>query len=99
ADGTDAAARAPGVERRALLVGERVGRHVIGRERDRGAEVAFPLGGRLARNPEDEIEADVPEGGGTRRLRGALDVGGIVIPTKGAQVTRVERLRAEREPV
>ena len=41
-DRDQAAARAPGVEGRALLPGERVGRDVLGRERERRGEVGLP---------------------------------------------------------
>src|SRR5213595_1891183 len=98
-DGTEPAARAPGMEGGARLVGERVGGDVLGRERERGPEVVLPVGERLARHGEDQVEAQVGEAGGPRCLHRGADVGRAVVAAERPQMPGVERLRAQREAV
>ena len=85
-NGNETVGGAPGVERGAGFVGERVRRDVRGGEGDRGVEVRFPLGERFARNGVDEVEAHVVDAGGAGRLDRRDRVGGVVVAAEGTEM-------------
>jgi hypothetical protein len=72
---------------------------VLRSERDRRREVALPLRCGLARDGEDQVEAHVPDPRGARRFERAARVVRPVVAAERAEVARLERLRAERQPV
>ena len=98
-NGNETVGGAPGVERGAGFVGERVRRDVRGGEGDRGVEVRIPLGERFARDGVDEVQAHVVDAGGAGGLDRHHGVGGGVVAAEGAEVVRRERLCADREAV
>ena len=72
-------------EARTRLRLELVAREVLRLERERLGEVALEVGGALAGDPVEEIEADVVESGITKSVHGAPDVVG---PARAARAPR-----------
>ena len=76
-----------------------VGGDVLGLERQGLGEVAFELGGALARDPVDEIERDVVESGITKTVDRAPDVVRSGNAIQHVQKGPVEALCAKRHTV
>ena len=86
-------------EARARLRFQLVRGEMLRREADRLGEVAFEVGGALARDAVDEVERDVVESGITENVDGASDVVRSGNALEHAEQPRLERLRAERDAV
>ena len=86
-------------EARARLRFQLVRGEVLGLEREGLGEVAFEVGGALARDAVDEIERDVVESGITKNVDGAPDVVGSGNALEHVEQVRVEALRAERHAI
>ena len=76
-----------------------VGGEVLGLERQGLGEVAFEVGGALARDPVDEIERDVVKSGITKKVDGAPDVVRPGNTIQHVQKGPVEALCANRDTV
>ena len=86
-------------EARARFRLQLVRRHVVGLERQGLGEVAFEVGGALARDPVDEVERDVVDSGITNGVHGAPDVVRSGNTFEHVQKVHVEALCADRHAV
>ncbi len=89
--------------RQALLVrvveGEGVRRHVVDPQGDRRVQRGAPGVDGLARHVVQQVDRDRGDSRVARLAHGVGDVGRPVAPPEAAEQARLERLRAQRQPV
>ena len=72
---------------------------MVGLERERALQIVRPFPSQGGGQPEDEIERQIRDPGVAKGVDGGADLLGGVGPVHPREHRRVERLRAERDPV
>src|SRR5205823_8741383 len=86
-------------ELRVFLIGETVGRNVIGLEGDSCLQCGFPLLNSLTRQSEHEINIDARESGSSQDMERLFGLLRVVLPPQELQQFIIPRLNAETDPV